>query len=311
LQYALQQKYNRNNPLTKGVGIGINDKSHHVTIRNNKVSNFGGHGIHSYKSDYVTIEKNVVAKNAWYSPGGTSGISTQYNWNSDSVTSNYKMVIRDNFIYENKNLVPWHAVNKITEGHGIIIDDGLNTQSGSFGQRYNGKTLITNNIIYRNGGAGIDVYSSPNVDIVNNTLYQNAQVLETQGLGEIATHTADKVKVFNNILYAKNGGVVNSLSKATNIQYNYNVIYNSSKFNGTGSNNILGKNPLFSDPERGNFALRSGSSAIDAGASNFTGINAPSVDQLGLKRPQDGNGDGRAVVDIGALEVLSKAALAK
>ncbi|BAY09408.1 right-handed parallel beta-helix repeat-containing protein [Calothrix sp. NIES-2098] len=311
-EYALQQRYNSNNPLTKGTGIGINEKSHHITIRNNKISNFGGHGIHSYRSDYVTIEKNIVARNAWYSPDGTSGISTQYNWNSDGVTDRYKMVIRDNIIYDNKNFVPWSSAGKITEGHGIIIDDCLNTQSASFHQRYNGRTLITNNIIYRNGGAGVNVYSSPNVDIVNNTTYQNGQVAETQGLGEIATSSgSDRVKIFNNILYAKTGGVVNSLSRSTNIQYNNNLIYNSSKFNAPGTNNILGKNPLFSDPDRGNFTLRSGSSAIDAGASSFSGINAPSVDQLGFKRPVDGNADGRAVVDIGALEALSKAASAR
>lgn len=307
-EYALQQKYNRNNPLTKGIGIGINEKSRHVTIRNNKISNFGGHGIHAYRSDYVTIEKNIVARNAWYSPYGTSGISTQYNWNSDSVTNKYKMVIQDNIVYENKNIVPWYAVNKITEGHGIIIDDVLNTQSGSFGQRYNGKTLVKNNIIYRNGGSAVNVYSSPNVDIVNNTTYQNGQVLETQGLGEISTHSAQQVKIFNNILYAKTGGVVNSMSKATNIQYSHNLIYNSSKFNGSGSNNIIGRNPLFNDATRGNFALRSNSSAIDTGTSNFNGVPAASADLLGTKRPQDGNGDGSSRVDIGALEVVSRAA---
>ncbi len=307
-EYALQQRYNLNNPLTKGIGIAVNNKSRYVTIRKNKISNFGGHGIHAYKSDYITIEKNVVANNAWYSPYGTSGISTQYNWNSDSVTSKYKMVVRDNVIYGNKNVVPWYAVNKITEGHGIIIDDVLNTQSGSFRQRYNGKTLVKNNIIYSNGGSAVNVYSSPNVDIVNNTTYQNGQVSETQGLGEISTHNAEQVKIFNNILYAKTGGVVNSISKAKNIQYSHNVIYNSSKFIGSSNNNIIGRNPLLNDPARGNFTLRSGSTAIDAGASTFNGVQAASVDQQGLKRPQDGDGNGSAIVDIGALEVLSRSA---
>jgi hypothetical protein len=306
--YALQQRYNLNNPLTRGIGIGVNEKSRYVTIRNNKVSNFGGHGIHTYKSDYVTIEKNVVANNGWYSPYGTSGISTQYNWNSDGNNNNYKMVIRDNVIYGNKNLVPWYAVNRINEGHGIIIDDTLNTQPASFRQRYNGKTLVKNNIIYRNGGAAVNVYSSANVDVVNNTTYQNGQVRETEALGEIATANSNQVKVFNNILYAKTGGVVNSISKATNIQYGYNVIYNSSKFNGSGTNNMMGRDPGFINPARGNFALRSGSTAIDAGTSSFNGVKAATVDQQGLKRPQDGTGDGRAVIDPGALEVLSKAA---
>jgi hypothetical protein len=46
-------------------------------------------------------------------------------------------------------------------------------------------------------------------------------------------------------------------------------------------------------------ALLSGSPAIDA----VTTGNCPPTDQRGVARPQDGNGDGRAVCDIGAFEV--------
>jgi hypothetical protein len=46
-------------------------------------------------------------------------------------------------------------------------------------------------------------------------------------------------------------------------------------------------------------ALLPGSPAIDAGG----GSAAPATDQRGLPRPRDGNGDGGAVVDIGAFEV--------
>ena len=46
-------------------------------------------------------------------------------------------------------------------------------------------------------------------------------------------------------------------------------------------------------------ALLPGSPAIDAGRNS----GAPMTDQRGLPRPQDANGDGWAVVDIGAYEV--------
>lgn len=45
-------------------------------------------------------------------------------------------------------------------------------------------------------------------------------------------------------------------------------------------------------------ALRAGSPAIDRGSN----AGAPATDQRGRARIKDGNGDGRAVTDIGAFE---------
>ncbi|OUL33598.1 hypothetical protein BV372_15825 [Nostoc sp. T09] len=311
LQYALQQKNNLNNPQTSGNGIEIRDFSHHIVIRNNKVSKFGGTGISSVKADYLTYENNVVSQNCFYTPWGANALGVMYSWNSDNNTSQYKIIIRGNTVYENKSLVPWRDAGKVTEGHGIMIDDNKNTQQNSLHQLYRGKTLVANNISFKNGAAGIHVYSSAYVDVVNNTTYQNSQYPDTKQYGEISAIAADQVKVFNNIMYARKDGPVNNTSQSKNLQYDYNLVYNSSRLTTSLTHNVLGKDPLFSDPARGNFTLRSGSSAIDTGANNFSGINAPSIDLLGLNRPQDGNGDGRPVVDIGALEVLSKSASAK
>jgi hypothetical protein len=56
---------------------------------------------------------------------------------------------------------------------------------------------------------------------------------------------------------------------------------------------------LFIDAEVGNYRLQMGSPAIDVGNAN----SAPALDFDGTPRPQDGNGDGTAIVDIGAFEV--------
>lgn len=311
LQYAQQQKYNYNNPQTAGNGIEIRDFSHHVIIRNNRVSKFGGTGISSIKADYLTYENNVVFQNCWYSPWGANPMGMMYNWNSDNNTSQYKMIIQGNTLYDNKSLIPWKDAGKVTEGHGIIIDDSLNTQQNSLHQRYQGKTLVANNVVYRNGAAGIHVYSSAYVDVVNNTTYQNGQYPDTQQYGEISVIESDQVKVFNNIMYARKDGEVNNVAKSKNFQFAYNLVYNSSKFNGSPTQNLVGKDPLFSDPTKANFTLRSGSSAIDTGTKTFNGVNAPTIDKLGLNRPQDGDGRGGAIIDIGALEVAAKAAFAR
>jgi hypothetical protein len=47
---------------------------------------------------------------------------------------------------------------------------------------------------------------------------------------------------------------------------------------------------------------KSGSPAIDHGLNG----PCPSVDQRGIKRPQDGNGDKKAICDVGSVEVGKK-----
>ncbi|MFN6516357.1 MAG: choice-of-anchor Q domain-containing protein [Nostoc sp. CreGUA01] len=312
LQYALQQKNNLNNPLTSGIGIAVNpsflggvikNHSHHIVIRNNKISKFGGTAIGSFKADYITIENNVLFQNCLYSPWGTSAISMLFNWNSDNNTTDYKMIVRGNVSHNNQNFIPYYYAGKITEGHGIMIDDALNKGTNSTHQAYWGKTLVANNIVYKNGASGIHVFRSANIDVINNTTYQNAQNPNTQHLGEIATVTAERVKVFNNIMYAKKDGIVNTLYQSQNtVTYDRNLVYNSSKYTSSGLSNILGKDPQFVDPAKSNFSLKYGSLAIDAGLSNYNGAKAPNIDQRGVNRPQDGDGNGIAIVDIGALE---------
>ncbi len=59
--------------------------------------------------------------------------------------------------------------------------------------------------------------------------------------------------------------------------------------------------PLFVDPNNGNFRLQTASPCIDAGDPDF--VPAPgATDMDGLKRLWDGDADGHAAVDMGAYE---------
>ena len=68
-------------------------------------------------------------------------------------------------------------------------------------------------------------------------------------------------------------------------------------------NAIPVQNPLLGALTNGVYPLLAGSPAIDAGV---TGVNSlcPGTDQIGTARPQDGNGDGLALCDIGSFEFV-------
>ena len=142
-----------------------------------------------------------------------------------------------------------------TEGKGII--DGVK---------------VFNNLVYRNNMHGIAVYKHPsgtgtikNVTVINNTSYDN------NAWGIVLNHpTASAVTVRNNISYG-NGPKSKSDYAKLNV--------------GSGlqeSNNLFGTNPQFVDAAGGNFALKSGSAAIDKGSPSA----APSTDVMGVARPQ-------------------------
>jgi parallel beta-helix repeat protein len=290
LVYAQLEQLNTNNPATSGNGIGItaeynniSNKPHHNIIRNCNISKCGGAGIYGYRADYTTIQNNTVFECAWYAPYGNSGISLYQCYNSDSL-NNIRNYILNNTCYRNENYVPFIAVGNITDGNGIIIDDGRNTQNGSTQGVYLGKTYIANNLMYDNGGRGIHVYESDKVIIVNNTCYQNCQSPAIQD-GEFTAYEADSVFFINNIAFpSANIPPIDKSVSTTNLFVNYNLwATNSNIANPYGTNTIIG-NPNFifpsNDPLLADFHLSSNSNAINAG----TYFYAPNTDKDGLIR---------------------------
>jgi hypothetical protein len=154
-------------------------------------------GIGSLQSDYLTIRNNVIWNCAWYSSYNGSGISTCENANTDNNSAGYRIVITGNKVYNcaayiGSMQIPW----RLTDGNGIIIDDADCTGTSKIA--FTGRTLVADNLVYDCGGRGVNVGSSNNVDVINNTLYHNANSysqadvhIDVGGLGT-SNYAADK-----------------------------------------------------------------------------------------------------------------------
>lgn len=265
---------------------------HHLIIRDNVVHHCPGGGIGTNYADYVRIYDNIVYNTSWWSRWGTSGISIYESRNiNDHRQERYRNIIAGNVVYGNEQRLPTAGLGAVTDGNGIIIDDLNNTQSD--GPPYIGKTLVTNNISYNNGGRGIHVYKSNGVDVVNNTLCHNNIIL--QDAGDLSVVSSSEVSAINNIVVARRGRVAMYVHGG-----NEDVVFTSNLFfeglaMEAGAGALL-EHPRFVDAPRGNFRLHPKLPAIDTGSSML----APSKDAVGMRRPQ-GAGCDRGAYEWGSI----------
>ena len=95
----------------------------------------------------------------------------------------------------------WQAIDRYSDGNGIILD--VNQQYGRSpdGFHYIGRTLVQSNLCYDNGGSGIHTVTADHVDIINNTVYLNSASVHLE-YGEIFTYGSNDVRIMNNVLVA-------------------------------------------------------------------------------------------------------------
>ncbi len=298
----------------RGDGIEANNV-HHVNVLNNTVSGSGESGIQFNWAEFITIDGNTTFGNAisgWY-----SGISIYQNRNitGDTTTGGFRTVVRNNISYDNVTKNGEH-----TDGNGIIIDDFQSTQTNGH-PNYTYPTLIENNLVYENGGKGIQVTWSDSVTVRNNTAWHNNQDSLNPGTwrGELSNSASSNNTWVNNIAVAdptinrnntaidntSSGGYVNkNVVWSNNLTFNETAGQSSVRTDGgnaapnAANGNKLGVNPLFVDAPGGDFHIRAGSPAIDAGTNRY-GLGATDLD-----------GDARAIgtVDIGSDEARSNSA---
>lgn len=257
--------------------------THHVIIENNLVYGCGGGGISSVGSDYVTIRNNIVHDNSWTNPNQSSGISLWENTNYD-VAAGYHMIVINNISYSNIDRAPVKGKPYTTDGEGIILDNNTATS-------YTGAILVAANAVFNNGGRGIEVYHTNNVDIINNTSYGNAtdtvNIAWPKRSGEIEVDNSLKTRVLSNIAQSYfSVSQVYALyeTAAVGTIWSHNISYVGGAHSddlGTPISitaNKIGANPMFNNaspiPDVADFSLKNGSPAIGyAPANSFSYID--------------------------------------
>ena len=147
-------------------------EAHYVRLWNNQIHGFGASGIQLNVANRVDIRGNLIWDSAHWSEFATSGISSF--WQSAEPGNDglaYGVFIVGNLIwdnYMNDNIYNPKSEFGLTDGNCIIIDENAHyTDAGK------SRTLIKNNICVNNGGPGVAVTRSKNVDIINNTFYRD------------------------------------------------------------------------------------------------------------------------------------------
>jgi hypothetical protein len=301
---APNPKYNSNGITIEGRRVKI--KPHHIIITNCEIGKCPGGGIAALETDYVTIQDCKIYNNAWFMRYGGSGITTLNNWAFDDAPG-YHIIIQRNMVWNNKTLVPWEAIGKLSDGNGILLDvtdakrngasnpnaDALinkenkpveNQESEKEKKQerpeWKGRALIANNLCAYNGGSGIHTFRTKHVDIINNTTYWNGQIV---GYQELFPNNCEDIVILNNIIVPRPDGKVTSDNRNTNIKWDYNL-YPVEQNIFKGAHDIVA-NPNFLNIQESlfnaDFRLKKGSFAIGSGTDEVP----QSTDLLKNKRP--------------------------
>jgi hypothetical protein len=285
-----------NNRACIGCGIGVIFGAPLIqgnTISNNRSAGcstgFVGAGIDVSGGSECQILDNLISNNdAAGSSGSGAGIS---------LSGPSGVLIKGNIIVGNRN-----AFN----GGGINISGFSDAQIV--------QNLITGNTALNHGG-GINwniQLGSPGPLVVNNTIANNVSGV---GTGIFADGFDAGAQIVNNILFAQSEQAVLFCGNLNDpnppiIKFNNVFTPQGAPYGGicpdkTGMDGNISADPLFVNPATGDYHLRPGSPSIDTG--NNAAPNLPGSDLDGKPRIQDGNGDGIAIVDMGAYEALPPA----
>jgi hypothetical protein len=283
-----------------GRGAGVFCALSGLMIRDNTIEqNHSRYGSAIYcMSSFPYIKNNVIENNAMYGPPVYAGSA----WGAISLYLCQDFVIEGNLIRQNS----------------ASVGAGICGQAASGGSIVN--NVITGNIAVDagtgQGGMGGGMYwevplsSTADSLIINNTITMNSASNpflgeRGGGMAVMLYSNTNKMGIANNIVASNSSGIYS-------LMYHPNLLSKNDVFNSPSQNYIglspgtgdISVEPGFVDGISGDFDLTLFSPCLDAG-SNSAVPAWLTTDCENNPRIIDGNGDGNAVVDMGAFEFIS------
>lgn len=283
-------------PATETTGINIDGSFspvrmyHHVRVADCVAEYCGADGIYGDFTDWLTLENNILRYNCFTSVHwAMSGFSLMHYADFDKVDNVTKILVRGNQAYGNQCKVYKKSTPRIFNGNGMLFD--ANCEADLKPDAYLGRTLIQNNLVYGNGGGGIQNWGSHRLDIVNNTLYHNGITPELKW-GNIGLDFCKDVRIVNNIIVAQADRPLDFwLPNREQDRDTSNIVRINNLYFGGLRPNIKGHGDIVADPSFINasldpavadFRLKPGSPAVQAGHHAFD--STPIVDVAGKAR---------------------------
>ncbi len=301
-------------PNTDSRGIEVNGRTtpypgerteneivHHIRIADNVVEFCTADGIYAEYCDWLYIERNIIENNCWTTPGyAPAGLSVMGYANFDSLENVHKMLIAGNRVSGNRLYVmnqPWGkpVKTKFFNGNGIILDANAEKPPAV----YAGRTLVQNNLVFNNGGGGIQMWANHRMDLVNNTVYHNGTTPELKW-GQIGFERCRDVRLINNIIVAQPDRPLDTWMVGRPDKNTADIVRLNNLYWGGVNPHISGAGDIDADPQfvnpgddpaEADFRLRPDSPAIGAGIRDSL---TPLVDVFGQFRPSANE------VDLGA-----------
>lgn len=244
--------------------VGVED----VTITDSHAHHNKRGGIYVGKSGGdILIEGNETNHNAHDGP--FSGISVHMPENvGREADKAFDIIVRGNHSHHNLTVKGKYH----TDGNGIILDDYRRTKAG--GEDYRGQTLVEDNKVHHNGGAGVIAVWSDHVTIRDNFAFHNNQDKTRESFpykGEISVRHSSDVDVIGNVAVVdrsasrKNKAIANSSDP---VYVNRDVTFKDNfTFNGTPgqASVIASKGDLMPRPKDNHFGVDPGIHMDDDG----------------------------------------------
>ena len=305
------------NGKSTGNGGGIRVYYASPTITGNTVvNNVAGSGGGGISSDFGSplIQGNVITNNGqipgWSGGVGGGGISIG---GASSARLIGNSIAGNSWASSSGGGLTLFAAGSPTIQNNYIANNVAGSQGGGIWIVNQSDAWIAQNIVAGNRAAtGGGIYwlvpsGGRGPVLVNNTIAGNDGL---QGSGLFADGFDGQVQLVNNIIVAapNQNAVVCGNFDASRPIFRFNDVFAATGSayagicsNQTGLNGNVSADPLFRNPAAGDYHLQTGSRAIDMGTLNM----APQIDPDGVIRPQDGNQDCVAAVDMGAYELPS------